>query len=94
VAPEGGDVQPVAGVQPADIGFVGEARWWRRKMQSEMDLTLAPVSRPASLVRDSEHCHGIASNLVEGRVGKVTENVSPDRILVFGPPEFDKNTAK
>ncbi|MEF8730022.1 MAG: hypothetical protein V5B34_17755 [Accumulibacter sp.] len=50
-----------------------------------MDLTLAPVSRLAALVRDSEHGHDIASNLVEDRVGKVTENVSPDRILVFGP---------
>jgi hypothetical protein len=36
------------------------------------------------LVRDSEHCHGIASNLVKDRVRKVTENVSPDCILVFG----------
>ncbi len=50
-----------------------------------MGLTLAPVSRLAALVRDSEHCHDAASNLVEDRVGKVTENVSPDRILVFGP---------
>lgn len=47
-------------------------------------MALAPVSRLAALVRDSEHCHGIASNLVKDRVGKVTENISPDCILVFG----------
>jgi len=52
---------------------------------SNIALALAPVSRLAALVRDSEPCHGIASNLVRDRVGKVTENISPDCILVFGP---------
>jgi hypothetical protein len=54
-------------------------------MQPKIALALAPVSWLAALVRDSEHCHGIASNLVKDRVGKVTENISSDRILVFGP---------
>ena len=54
-------------------------------MRPEIALALAPISWLAALVRDSEHCHGIASNLVKDREGKVAENMSPNRILVFGP---------
>lgn len=54
-------------------------------MQPKFALAFAPVSRLAALVRDSEHCHGTASNLVEDRVGKVAENMTSDRILVFRP---------
>ena len=54
-------------------------------MQPKIVLALSPVSWLAALVRDSEHCCGIASNFVKDRVGKVTENLSPDRVLVFRP---------
>jgi hypothetical protein len=54
-------------------------------MQPKIALALAPVSWLATLVRDSEHRRGIALNLVKDRVGKVAENISPDRILVFRP---------
>jgi len=57
-------------------------RW---KMQSEMAFALTPVSWLPALVRDSEHCHGIASYLVKDRVWKVAENMSSDRILVLRP---------
>jgi len=50
-----------------------------------MSLAHAPVSWLTALVRDSEYCHGTAQNFVKDRVGKVTKNMSPDRILVFGP---------
>lgn len=50
-----------------------------------MDLALAPVTWLTALVRDGEHRHGIASNLVKDRVWKVAENMSPDRILIFRP---------
>jgi hypothetical protein len=48
-------------------------------------LAHVPVSWLTALVRDSEHCHCTAQNLVEDCVGEVTKNMSPDRILVFGP---------
>ena len=54
-------------------------------MRPEIALAFAPVSWPAALVRDSEHRYGIASNLVKDRVGEVTKNMSPNRILVFRP---------
>lgn len=57
----------------------------RRKMQPGKDLALAPVSWLTALVRDSEHCHDIALNLVKDRVRKVAENMPLDRILVFRP---------
>jgi hypothetical protein len=57
----------------------------RRKMRPEIALTFAPVSWPAALVCNGEHRYGIASNLVKDRVGEVTKNMSPKRILVFGP---------
>ena len=50
-----------------------------------MALAHVPVSWLTALVRDSEHCHCTAQNLVEDCVGEVTKNMSPDRILVFGP---------
>ena len=54
-------------------------------LRPEIALALAPISWLAALVCDSEHCHGIALNLIKDRIGEVTENMSPDRILVFGP---------
>lgn len=56
-----------------------------REMHPQLSLANAPVSWLTALVRDSEDCHGTAQNLVKDRVGKVTKNMSPDRILVFGP---------
>ncbi len=50
-----------------------------------MALPLTPVSWLTALVRDSEHSHDIALNLVKDRVWKVTENMPPDRILAFRP---------
>lgn len=57
----------------------------RREMQPQMALALAPVSWLTALMRDGENCHGMAQYLVKDRVGKVTKNMTPDRILVFGP---------
>ncbi len=54
-------------------------------MQPGIALALAPVSWLTALVRDSEHGHGIALNLVKDRVGEVAENMPPDRILTFRP---------
>ena len=59
----------------------------RRKMPPKTGLALAPVSWLTALVRDSEHCHDIASNLVKDRVREVAENMSPDCILVFRPDQ-------
>lgn len=50
-----------------------------------MALALTPISWLTALVRDGEHRHGTAKNLVKDRIGKVTKNMSPDCILVFGP---------
>jgi len=50
-----------------------------------MILARAPVSWLSALVSDSKHCRSTAENLVKDRVGKVTKNMSPDPILVFGP---------
>lgn len=48
-------------------------------------LARAPVSWPAALVRDSEHCHGAALNLVKDRVGEVAKNMASDRVIVLRP---------
>lgn len=56
-----------------------------RKMRPETNLSLAPVSWLTALVRDSEHGHSVALNLVMDRVREVAENMSPDCILVFRP---------
>jgi hypothetical protein len=71
---------------PAIDGQLAARRIHAKRLTSDrpIALALAPVSWLAALVRDSEHCHGIASNLVKDRVRKVTENISPDCILVFG----------
>lgn len=52
---------------------------------SRRSLARAPIPWLTALMRDSKHCHGMAQNLVKDRVGKVAKNMSPERILVFGP---------
>ena len=45
----------------------------------------APVARLSTMVRNGKNCHGLAIDLVENLVRKVTKEVSPDAVFIGGP---------